>query len=268
MSTLVLARYLRDNRRSIAWWALGMTGLVAFTVAFYPSVKGNESFDKLFEDLPDTVRALVGAQEGIPLTSPPGYLHGRLFSIMVPILLLTLGIGLGARAIGGSEADGTLELLQANPVTRTRVVAERFAAMVVLLAGVTVVMTVSLVALAPLAGLLDGVSITRLVAAGGAALSLALLHGTLAFSVGCAVGRPIPAIAVATSVATAGYVLQGVAAASGGLRALEATSPWHWYLDRNIVAEGPALPALAGPVLISGLLFVVGAWLYNRRDLR
>ena len=41
------ARFLRDTRRSTAWWALGMVALVLFTVAFYPSVKGNEAFDKL-----------------------------------------------------------------------------------------------------------------------------------------------------------------------------------------------------------------------------
>ena len=146
MSGVVIARFLRDTRRSTAWWALGMVALVVFTVAFYPSVKGNEAFDQVFEDLPQAVRSLVGAQEGVPLTSPPGYLHGRLFSVMVPVLLVTLGIGLGARAIGGSEGDGTLELLLAQPVTRSRVVAERYGAVVAVLAAVSATLTVSLIA--------------------------------------------------------------------------------------------------------------------------
>ncbi|MGH8972816.1 MAG: ABC transporter permease subunit, partial [Acidimicrobiia bacterium] len=163
MTPLVLARYLHDHRRSAGWWALGMAGLVVFTVAFYPSVKGNASFDELFADLPPAVRALVGAQEGIPLTSPAGYLHARLFAIMVPVLLLIFGVGAGARAIGGSEADGTLELLLANPVTRLRVAAERYLAVVLLLGVVTGALIVSLVVTGPLVGLLDGVAIPRLV---------------------------------------------------------------------------------------------------------
>ncbi len=245
-----------------------MVALVAMTVAFYPSVKGNASFDKLFEDLPDAVRALVGAQEGIPLTSPPGYLHGRLFAIMVPVLLLTFGIGHGARAIGASEADGTLELLLANPVTRLRVVAERFVGVVLLLGAVTAVLTISLLALGPPVGLLDGISITRLVAAGVSAFCLALLHTTLAFAVGCAAGRPAPAVAAATSVASAGYLFQGLAAATGdALGPLRTLSPWHWYLDRNVLAEGLASGAVVAPVLLAGGLLAVGAWLFNRRDL-
>lgn len=244
-----------------------MVALVALTVAFYPSVKGNASFDELFKDLPDAVRALVGAQEGVPLTSPPGYLHARLFAIMVPVLLLTFGIGLGARAIGGSEADGTLELLLANPVTRLRLVVERYLAVVLLLVAVTGALTVSLLALGPLVGLLDGIRITRLLAAGEAAFCLALLHTTLAFAVGCAAGRSGPAVAVTTSVAAAGYLVQGLAATSDALGPLQNVSPWHWYLDRNILVEGPAPGAVLAPVLVAGLLLATGAWLFNRRDL-
>ncbi len=267
MSGVVIARFLRDTRRSTAWWALGMVALVVFTVAFYPSVKGNEAFDQLFEDLPQAVRALVGAQEGIPLTSPPGYLHARLFSVMVPVLLITLGIGLGARAIGGSEGDGTLELLLAQPVTRLRVVTERYGAVVAVLAAVSATLTVSLIALGPIVGLLDGIAIGALLAATGAAFCLALMHATLAFAVGCATGRSGPAVAAGTSVAAGGYLLQGVVAASGGRPVVETLSPWHWYLDRNILIDGLALLAVIGPVVVGAPLFVAGCWLFNRRDL-
>jgi len=267
MTGVVWARHLHDTRRSLVWWALGMAGLVAFTVAFYPSVKGNASFDEVIQDLPEAVRTLVGAQEGVPLTSPPGYLHGRLFSVMVPVLLIALGIGLGARAIGGSEDDGTLELVLAQPVTRSRVVAERFGAVVVVLAAVSAALTAALLALAPLVGLLDGIAIDRLLAANGAAFCLALLHTTLAFAVGCATGRSGPSVAVATSVAAGGYLLQGLAAISGGFPIVEGLSPWHWYLDRNVLIDGVPLPAVAGPVVLSGLLLAAGCWRFNHRDL-
>ncbi|MEW6471785.1 MAG: ABC transporter permease subunit [Actinomycetota bacterium] len=268
MTGVVFSRFVRDTRRSLAWWVLGMVGLVLFTVAFYPSVKGNEAFDKLFEDLPLAVRTLVGAQEGVPLTSPPGYLHGRLFSVMVPVLLVTLGIGLGARAIAGSEGDGTLELLLAQPVTRTRVVAERYGVVVAVLAAVSATITASLVALGPFVGLLDGITVGGLCAANGAVFCLALLHATLAFAVGCATGRSGAAVAVATSVAAGGYLVQSLAALGGGVPTIEGLSPWHWYLDRNILIDGLDPAAVIGPVVIAGLLFAAGCWLFNRRDLR
>ncbi len=66
-------------------------------------------------DLPASVRALIGSQEGIPLTSAPGYLQARLFSTILPILLLVYAISLGSRAIGGAEEDGTLQLVVTAP---------------------------------------------------------------------------------------------------------------------------------------------------------
>jgi ABC-2 type transport system permease protein len=268
MTGVVFARSLRDTRRSTALWALGMVALVAFTVAFYPSVKGNASFEQVFDDLPEAVRTLVGAHEGVPFTSPPGYLHGRLFSVMVPVLLIILGSGLGARAIGGSEGDGTLELVLAHPVSRTRVVAERFGAVVAVLATVSATLTVSLLALAPLVGLLDEVTVDRLLAANAAAFCLALLHTSVAFAVGCAVGRSGPSVAVATSVAAGGYLLQSLAAIGGGLPAIQTLSPWHWYLDRNILVDGLPAPAVTGPLLLTAILFAAAVYLFNRRDLR
>lgn len=265
---VVLPRFLRDHQRSAAWWALGMAGLVAFTVAFYPSVKDNPTFDELFEDLPDAVRTLVGAQEGVPLTSPPGYLHARLFAIMIPVLLLTFGVGLGARAIGGSEHDGTLELILSNPVSRRTLATERYAGVVVLLLTVTLTLVASLLALGPLVGLLEGVALGRLVAAGAAAFCLALLHATLAFTVGAAIGRPGPAVAVTTSAAAAGYLIQGLASTSEALQSVESASPWHWYLDRNILVEGWSPLAVVLPLALSGVLFAAGLWLFSRRDLR
>ncbi|MGH9041222.1 MAG: ABC transporter permease subunit, partial [Acidimicrobiia bacterium] len=66
---------------------------------------------------------------------------------------------------------------------------------------------------------------------------------------------------------TAGYLVQGLGATSDALGPLEAGSPWHWYLDRNILVDGLAPVAVVAPVLLAGALFALGAWLFNRRDL-
>jgi ABC-2 type transport system permease protein len=47
------------------------------------------------------------------------------------VLLIIFTTGIGARAIAGEEESGRLDLLLAYPVSRTRVVVQRFAALVV-----------------------------------------------------------------------------------------------------------------------------------------
>jgi beta-exotoxin I transport system permease protein len=196
----VARRWLADRRRGLAGWCLGVTGLVLFTVGFFPTVRGNEAFDKLTEQLPAGIRSLVGLSPGAPITAAPGYLHARLFSTLVPLLLLVYAIGLGARAIAGTEEDGTLELLLANPVTRPRVVLERYLANTALLVAVTAVLLVALTVSGLPIGALDGVSRTGLGGAVTGAFAIALLHGSIAYAVGAATGRRATAIAVATTV--------------------------------------------------------------------
>jgi hypothetical protein len=156
---IVAARQLRDRRRSTLWWIGGLLALVLFTVALYPSTKGQSSFDQVIADLPEGFKALIGYEAGVPLTSPPGYLHARLFAGLAPLVVLVFGIGAGAQAIGGSEDAGTLEPLLANPVTRRRVAAECYLAVVALLAVLVAVFTLALVAFGAPFGVLDGVSL-------------------------------------------------------------------------------------------------------------
>lgn len=152
-----------------------------------------------------------------------------MFGLILPILLLIFAVGAGAYAIGGSEEDGTLELLLSNPVTRGRVLIERLVAVVALSLGLGIVTTASLLAFSPPFGLLEGVSIPRLVAAVFAATAFGLMHGAIAFAAGAWTGRRSVAIATAATVAVIGNLLNAVAASSESLHILRFASPWHWY---------------------------------------
>ena len=265
---IVAARLLRDRRRSLLWWSVGVVGLVLFTVALFPSVRGQESFEDLANELPEALRALFSFEEAVPLTSAPGYLQGRLFASMLPLLLLVFGIGLGARAIAGSEQDGTLELLLSNPVTRGAVVVQRYVALVAMIAGLSLVFAVSLLVLGAPFGALDDVSAGGLAGACVGAFGIALLHATVAFAVGAATGRRAWASAAATTLAVVGYLLQGLLALSDAVQPLRFVSPWHWYLGRNMLAHGVAPDAIVVPLLLSAVVFAAGAAAFLRRDLR
>lgn len=263
----VLRRFAYDRRRSMTWWVVGMAALVAFTIAFYPSIEGQEDFDELVQDLPASLQALMGVQDGISLSSAPGYLWARLFSTLGPLLLLVFAISAGSQAIGGSEEDGSLEMLLSNPTTRLRVFVERYVAAVLLLLALSLALAGTLLLLAPLVNALDGVSVSGLLAGCGGAFGLALLHGTVAFGVGAALGRRGPAIAVPTALAVAGYLAYGLLTAADAPATLRSLTPWHWYLDQNMLVEGPRLRALLLPAALSAPILPIAAILFLRRDL-
>ena len=63
MSTDVVVETLRERRRSLLWWSLGLAALVALNVAFYPSIRDDEALSDYAKDLPESVRALFAGGE-------------------------------------------------------------------------------------------------------------------------------------------------------------------------------------------------------------
>ena len=43
----VFLKTLRDARRALVWWILGLVGFVALIVAVYPTVRDNPELNKL-----------------------------------------------------------------------------------------------------------------------------------------------------------------------------------------------------------------------------
>lgn len=265
---ILAARFVRDRRRSLLWWVVGIVALVLFTVALYPSLKGEQSLNDVVDQMPEAVRSMFGIDKAIPLTSPAGYLQGRLFGSLLPVILIVFGIGVGARAIAGAEQEGTLELLLSNPVTRRTVVAERYLAVVGMLAGLCGVLAVSLVVLGAPFGALEDLPFTGLAGEVAGVFGISLLHATVAFGVGAATGRRAWALSSATVLAVAGYLFQGLLGLSDAIAPLRFVVPWHWYLGRNMLAQGVAPDAIVVPLALSAVIFAAGAGAFLRRDLR
>lgn len=265
---IVLRRFVTDRRRSFAGWSVAAVLLVLMTVAFYPTIRDQPSIEDIVRDLPDALKATFGIDAAVPLSSPQGYLHGRMFSLTMPLALVIFAIGVGARAVGGSEEDGDLELLLAQPLTRRSVILGRFAAMVGLTIGVGAVFTAALFGLAPLFGALDGLRTSWVLAACAGAIALALLHAAVAFCAGSLRGTRSAGIAAGASVAAGGYLLQGLLAAARAPESSRFASPWHWYLRRNMLVEGPEPIAFALPLLLTTALLALSLASFERRDLR
>jgi ABC-2 type transport system permease protein len=266
MRRSVLLKTFDDGRRAIVWWSLGLIGLVSMMVAVFPSVRGNDNLNALIQDYPEALKAFIAFGGTVDYTSGAGYLGSELFSFMVPLLLLVAAIGAGARAIAGEEEQGTLDLLLANPISRSRLVLEKLGALVVELAVLAIVLLVALAVGTRLADM--GIGIGRLASATFDATLLALLYGVLALLIGCGSGRRGAAIAVPTALAVAAYLVNALAALVNALEPAQKASPFYHYVAGDPLRHGLALDHtafLAAAVVVLAALAPVAL---TRRDLR
>lgn len=263
---IVFRRFLRDRRRSAIGWTIGIFLFFLLQNAFYPSFKDQPNISEMFEDFGDMLE-VFGISSEISLVSPPGWVQGQVFAFL-PVLVVIFTISLGTRALATSEEDGTLELLLANPVDRRRVVSERLVGFLALTVAVTTAAGLLTLATLPLLQLTDGVSWAGYFASLLGTVGLGVLFGGLSFAVGASTGRRGLAIGVGAAAALVTYVMNSLAGSVDAAHGLRFFTPFHWFLGRNMLAQGIAVEALTLPFALAALFVAVGVWRFLLRDLQ
>ena len=257
----VFTKTLWDARRSLLGWALAISAVAAMYAAFWPTV-----------NTPQMQQALGNYPQGIleafnynDLASPAGYLGSSIYGLLVPLLVAVFAIAWGTQAVAGDEEAGTLELLLAHPVSRTRLALQRFAALITALTLVGALLWLAMVAIAGPAQL-AGVTATEFAAATAQLVLFGACLGALAFAVGAATGRKALAITTSASMAVLAYLANGVFPQLQGLEWTRDLSPWHWYLGGEPLKHGLQAGDALLLLVVTMVLVAAGTLLFNRRD--
>ena len=149
MAVELARRGFLDHRRALLGWCIGIVGYVALVVSIFPSIKGSADFEKLVQNYPDALKSLFGISGGGDITSGAGFVDAELFSLMLPLLVLVLAIGSGARTFAGEEEAGRLELILSYPLRRRNAVLAKGSALAL---EIVIVCAVGFAALAVLDG--------------------------------------------------------------------------------------------------------------------
>lgn len=261
---IIALKTIRDQRKALIGWAVGMAALVLLYASFYPSIRSNAaSLNKYMESLPEALRNMIGNSGDI--SSPVGYMRSEIFGTMGPLLLLILAIGAGARAIAGEEEGRTLDLLLANPVRRRTVVLQKFFAMTASTSGVGLVLLVGIAGIGPVFGL--HIALVDLAATVVSAIALAVAFGAVALAVGCWRGRRGVAIAASTSLAVVAYLLNILAPSIEGMSRYQVLSPFYHYIEYDPLRNGFSLFHLSVLITIAAVALALALLGFERRDL-
>ncbi|MEU5261985.1 ABC transporter permease subunit [Amycolatopsis sp. NPDC021455] len=260
----ILLKTLYDQRRGLLAWTVSLLLLVAMYVALWPSIRDQPSMGQFLDNMPEAMRALFAAS-GADMSTPTGYVQVELLSFMGPMLLLIYAITTGAAGIAGEEDRHTLELLMANPVSRTRVALEKLGALV---AGTVLLGSVTGLALV-LEGRLAGLTLPvgNVAAAMLHMTLLALVFGALAAAIGGLTGHGTASRAIPAVVAVIAYVLNGLAPVVSWLKPLQKVSPFYQYIGHDPLRTGVSLTAVGVALLTTAVLAVVAVAGFRRRDL-
>jgi ABC-2 type transport system permease protein len=260
--TLILSE-LSLRRTSLLVWAVSVAGLVVLIAAFYPQVRNDPSLNALYGNLSASMQALLG---GSDLTSPVGYLNTQLFAFVLPTVLLVFGLGRGAASIAGEEEDRTLDLLLAQPLSRTTAYTAKAVALAVGLVTLGAVTFLPLFGLNSPAGF--DLPVANLVAACGQMTLMCLALALAAQAIAAWTGRRAVGLAAVAGYTLVTYVLYGLSGTVTWLVYLRPLTIWRWYLPNDPLAEGFQWTDTIVLLTVCVAATVVGSVLFARRDLR
>lgn len=256
----VLTLDVRERRRPNLFWAIGILALVAITIASYPAVRDNPGLGDFAADMPDFIKALIGED----FVSPAGYINSQIYLSMLPVLFLILGVGRAASTLAGEEQDGTLELTLTHPITRTRLLIEKFAEIVFALTLLSVVTWLS-TWLGALSVDMD-ISSAAIGAATASTALLAIAIGAVTYALGAATGRRGLAMGGGAGIAAVSWIVYGIAPLVD-VSVLDKLTLWEYAFGADPLANGMDWGGSLVLVVITILAFGVAVVSFQRRDI-
>ncbi len=139
----------------------------------------------IYRDLPEGVRELFGIGD---LASVGQLAYGAIYGFMAALALSGVAISIGASLIAGEEKEGTMGMLLGNPESRSRILSQKTAALLVLVfAGALVLWAAALISPELLGVSTSGIDIGALMIH---MLAISLFFGLLALARRFLDGKP------------------------------------------------------------------------------
>ncbi len=254
-------KWLWDARRSLPAWALAIAAVGGLYAAFWPTVDNPDLLAAL-DSYPD---ALLEAINYTDIATAAGYVSATVYGLLASLLIIVYSTAAGARIIAGDEEAGTLDLILAHPVARTRLALDRYAAFLV--SVVIIAATIWLVMLAlTRPARLEGISMEGWAAQHLHLVLFAAFFGGLVYAVGAATGRRAYAIAVGAAVGVLGYAANGIFPQVEGLEWTKRLSPFNWLNGSTPLTNGVDWGAILLMAGLAAAFVAVGTWALTRRD--
>jgi ABC-2 type transport system permease protein len=252
----VFFKTLKDLRWQVFGYGVGLALMAALVVAIYPSYK--DQFANF--EVPEALEGLTG---DIDYTSPEGFLSAEFVS-WVPIVMLIFAIMAGTSALAGEEANGTLDLLLSQPISRRRLALEKMAGILVATLLITVIACLGWAVSVPFVDI--EIALPDLFVATLHLVPITLTFAFLAMFLGAVMADRRAANAAVTALSVASYFLNYLAQIVDALRPLAWASPFKYY-DVEALAEGVDWWRTAVLLVVSATFAVATLAFFEKRDI-
>lgn len=260
---LETARYeARRRARGTAVIAVGLSLYTAFIIYYY-SVLEDVDYEAIFEDMPPVMRDAFGIQA---LGTIEGFLGVQIYNF---VWLLGLGLYFAYAAGGLIASDiehGRLDLLISLPVSRSRILLEKFASLLLPLLTLNVVVGIVVYGLVVTIG--ETIDPVNLLVVHVMSIPYLLTCAAIGLVFSVVVNRAAIAERAAIGVVFVLYLLDSVVSDGSSVEWVQYVSPTTYFEPTPLLVDGSyALLDTAVLAVLFVVLLLASRSLFQRRDL-
>lgn len=266
----IFLKTVRDKRWLILFWSFGFLVYSFFILSLYPTFSSeNEAiinYLKIFADMPFLKLFGINPENILEFTTPEGFLNPEFFYMVAPILIIMLGISLGSDAIAGEEERKTMDLLLSSPISRERVILEKFLAIIFIILMVIIFSYIGFL-LCIFIYKIYQINLVKLLQAEIMLWFLGISFGSIAFSLGCITGNKGKSILITAIFSIFSYLINSLANINKFIAKLRILSLFYYYGGENPLRKGIDLPHLYVLILLILFLLLISLVFFKKRDI-
>ncbi len=264
---VIFKRALWDARMGVLGWGIGLGILALLEMALFPTIQ--QAFSNIADLLENPLyRAFLGeTADAAAFATPEGYLAIYVLAF-VPLYLAVYMVLLGLGIVSNDEERGRLDVLLGTPIPRWQLVAEKFAAVVVI-----TVLVLALNGLGAQIGVwltpeMQGITVMRMAEATLAMLPVALVMAAMTLFLTSLLRSRALAIGVTGAIIIASYFVNNLATvAQDTLGVIRQLSFFNYFSPLDTMRSGVIWGDFFIMLVIALVLFGLSLVAFQRRDL-
>jgi len=262
----VFSETIKQTWRQMLYWGIGLAAMAMLIVLMVP-LFDMQAMRSLLESFSPAILAMVGVGSDFEIFSTnEGFVAIGFFSKSA-LIFTVYPVVVGMRISANEEDEGTSDLLLSLPITRARVMTEKFLAYALSCVGIVILIYLGL----HLGVILGGVEldVSRLAAITFYLIPLMVFIMAATMLITVSVRRRSVALGLVTALIIVSYMLQAIGEMAEGTVAepVGAVSFFTYYNGSDILSQGFIWPHIAGFVGLSAVLLLAALYRYEQREI-
>lgn len=253
----------RGHWKSFISWAAVLVVMNSIELSVYPTMsKSGDSMKSFLDSFPEGFKKMFRMEDYF---TGPGFLNTELFSLIIPMVMIGVGLAWGAGATADDEERGTADLLFALPITRSKILWSRLIAMISALAFLAIINFINLMIGATFVDM--SLSAANLAAGSLGCFLIGMLFASFGALFGAISGKRGASLGIGSGIAILLYVFYTLTAIVSKFNFMKPVNPFQWLIDANQLIDGFDLLTNLKFFALSAVAALAASWIINRRDI-